>query len=258
MLKLSNKSYVTESHINKVLAPLKGKKGTPALREKMCAYVAKKENTMLKSRPWINGWYRKMNKDEYLKTRHNERLSSWKSNMALNLSKKAGQYYDEHGYNRGDYMNTHSIDFIPSWESVKSPYFDMGGEGLALVSVSRKRVYARSSSWGPSYAETRYLVGKNEAGTYFAHPVPKNIATVKDAISWIWSGLENYIIVRQGDIALVVGKGPKGLDKLPSGHNVKGDNIVHDTHPAIPVPSKGQKIIIGRRASVQVSEATRD
>jgi hypothetical protein len=185
-----------------------------------------------------------------------ERLERWKKQSALRLAEKAEMFYDEHGGNRGDYLSTVPVDFVPPREAAEKPFFDLGNEGLALVRVERTRIYAKSSKWRPSSTTTTYLVGKNEAGTYFSHAVP-NCETVAQAIAWIWNGKQENIIHRQGDIALANGKSA-GIKKLPSGHKVVGEFIVHDTHPAIPLPGKGQCIIIGRRAAARVSAETRD
>jgi len=197
-------------------------------------------------------------KDVLLRTKVN-RFRKWKIESSEALALEAG-YTDEHGssYNSGDYLSIRGIDFIGKHQSNKPPYFDMGKEGLGLIKVTRKRVYARSSKWMPSYAETKFLVGKNESGTYFSHAVSPNCKTVLEAISWIWNGLQDKIIRRQGDIALIEGNGPKGLNKLPTGHKVDGECIIHNTHPSIPVPAKGQRIIVGRRAAERASKETRD
>jgi hypothetical protein len=197
-------------------------------------------------------------KDTYKTAASLLRKKQWIQDEGLKLAAKSGQRFDEHGYNSGTYMNTSVLDFIPAREAKESPFFDMGGEGLAVVSVSRKTVYARSCTWRPSEASTHYLIGRNEAGTYFAHSVPKTCETVKQAVSWIWQGLEKSIICRQGDIALIKGNGPKNLNKLPAGHIVNGDYITHKTHPRIRLPRTGERIIIGRRAATLVSRNSRD
>lgn len=189
------------------------------------------------------------------------RLHNWKVASARTLAEKAGANFDEHAsYHSGDYMTTRGLDFIGHWESTPAPYCDMGGEGLGLVEVSRTRVYAKSSNWRPSSVATRFLVGKNEAGTYFSHPVSPNCSTVENALQWIWGGKAHLIIQRQGDIALIGGNGgPKMPAQLPWGHKVNGDIITHATHPDLPVPSKpGERIIVGKRAAERASEATRD
>lgn len=187
------------------------------------------------------------------------REKEWKTQKALELAKKAGQYFDEHGgVSRGDHLKTDGLDYVsPYHGSLESPYFDMGGEGLGLIRITRKRIYASSSGWYPSYCSTTYLIGRNESGTYFAHAVPRHIETVYEAVQWIWNGRAEQIISRQGDIALIWGRGPK-LPELPHGHEVKNGYIVHESHPPLPLPGKGQRIIVGRRAVVRVSDETRD
>ncbi|MCI0561932.1 MAG: hypothetical protein MN733_25885 [Nitrososphaera sp.] len=164
------------------------------------------------------------------------------------LAQLAGYESDEHGtYVRGDYVSVTVRDYIPYPQSVQVPFCDLGRRGLALVNVNRKRVYAKSSKWYPSYANAAFLVGRNEAGTYFAHPVRRDCTTVRGALDWIWQGKAEQIVQRQGDIALVVGTGPK-LPSLPAGHSVIAGEIIHATHPALPMPGKGQRVIVARRA----------
>lgn len=185
--------------------------------------------------------------------------------LAIELAKLAEVYHDEHGFHakRGNYLTTKAIDFVEAPRSMSPPFWDFGGKGLGLVEVTRKRVYAKSAFKRVGYASTLFLVGRNETGTYFAHPVGKGCRSVSEACDWIWSG--KNVLVRQGDIALVKGvrsnlcKGmPPGVPKLPVGHRVSGDYIVHNTHPAIPLPQSGQRIIVARRAVVYASQATRD
>ncbi len=189
---------------------------------------------------------------------HDYRYHAWIASSAVALAAKAGQMTDEHGFSvRGDHFKVDGLDFVPARLSAVAPYCDHGGEGLGLVRVDRTRVYAKSSKWAPSAASTYYLVGRNEAGTYFAHPVAR-CSTVPDALSWIWQGKEYDIIQRQGDIALIGTNGGVKIPTLPTGHNVAGDYIVHATHPDLPLPGKGQRIIVGRRAFDRANVASRD
>jgi hypothetical protein len=189
---------------------------------------------------------------------------SWKrrlSRKAKGLAEQAGINFDEYGSSRGDYRTTRGIDYVAPSTAKNSPYFDMGGAGLGLVSVTRETVYAKSCTWRPSSTTEHYLVGRNEAGTFFSHRVPTSCTTVLDAISWMWEGRQGDIVLRQGDIALIHGSGPKGLDKMPSGHKVDGTQITHATHPTIRVPGKGERIIVARRAGIRgngASTETRD
>jgi hypothetical protein len=88
------------------------------------------------------------------------------------------------------------------------------------------------------------------------------VASVRDAIWWIWSGKQDRIIARQGDIALATGRGKY---RLPSGHTLTTDatgrryyGVTHATHPVLPAPGKGQTILIARRAATHVNGGTRD
>lgn len=181
-----------------------------------------------------------------------------KGRQAEKLATDAGQMWDEHGSSRGDYLTTTGLDWVNPAEAKATPYCDMGGRGLALIEITRKRVYAKSSKWYPRETSTRYLVGRNEAGTYFAHAVPAKIGSVRGAVDWIWNGKAEAIIARQGDIALITSRGPARIPPLPSGHRVNGSMIYHETHPAIRKPDYGEAVIVARRAVVRASNETRD
>jgi len=194
---------------------------------------------------------------------HDIRHRAWEKKQILDLAEKAGQNFDEHGYSgrRGIYRETAALDFVPPWRAQAAPYCDLGGEGLALVAVTRTTVYPPSSRWRPSSATSKFLVGRNEAGTYFAHPVSPRCNSVESALDWIWGGKAADIIQRQGDIALISGNGgPRMPSSLPRGHVVDeaAGVIRHATHPDLPLPGKGQRIIVGRRAAERASAATRD
>ena len=130
---------------------------------------------------------------------------------------------------------------------------------MALVEVERKRVYAKSSKWYPRTTADVYLVGRNEAGTFFAHCVSKKVATVAEALDWMWGGMSEKIVRRQGDVAVVaVARGPKMPESLPSGHTIVGETLTHATHPTIALPGKGERLIIAKRAVSRAAEETRD
>lgn len=242
---------IRENYFNKV----KGKKGAEAKRNTFLQKL--KQITQLRKAETTTRNYRDREITAW-KNSHKERHDIWKKTMALALAEKAEMYHDEHGSSRGDYLSTFALDYVPPHESHKAPYFDMGGEGLGLIGVERTRRYAKSCTWSPSSVTTFFLVGKNEAGTYFSHTVPTNYQTVEAAVAWIWNYQQDNIIQRQGDIALIRGKGPKIPKNLPSGHEVKDDGIYHATHPTIPLPGVGERIIVGRRAAERASNATRD
>jgi len=177
----------------------------------------------------------------------------------LKLARLAEQFYDEHGSAKGDYHTTKALDFVAPKKAESAPFCDMGGAGLGLIAVHRKRIYARSYKFGPHHSQSVFLVGRNEAGTYFSHCVPSDCRQVFSALQWIWNGRANNIVQRQGDIALVKGRGPK-FPELPQGHLIDHDKqfIFHETHPPLRFPGKNERIIVGRRAHVYVSEQTRD
>lgn len=182
---------------------------------------------------------------------------SEKREKAQYLAGSAGCLYDEHGHSRGDYRFTVGMDFIPPDQAEKPPFFCFSGEGLGLVRILRKRVYAKSCQWFPQITFAHYLVGKNEDGTHFEHPVARTCETVEEAIAWIWQNKEKKILFRQGDIALITGRASKGIC-LPEKHRVSGNLIIHPTHPPIPFPGKNQKIIIARRARDYIGDSYGD
>lgn len=224
---------------------IKGKKLAPKRRQIINSFVEKQKNIF---------------EDRRQNLKKNIKYNMWIKNSGKILANNANMYYDEHGYNRGDHLTTKILEFLPNYITKFPPFYDSGKEGLVLIEVNRKRIYASSSKWYNSYNLTKYLCGRNETGTYFSHAVPKTCNKIIDAIKWIWSNKELRIIQRQGDIALIKTNSNKRnkLPILPTGHKVIDDYIVHDQHPKLPLPQKGEQIIIGKRASAQVSDQTRD
>jgi hypothetical protein len=197
---------------------------------------------------------------------HAGRRYLWGIRRALSMCAKLNELHvDEHGTGNflGDELSAHVLEYR-SWHegSHKAPFCDMGGEGLALVKLCRTRYYSKAytSRYGTGSAYTVYLVGKNEAGTYFCHAVNKSCRTLRHAMDWIWSKHSTEIIQRQGDIALIKAPGPKIPKNLPSGHVVDKDAgvIKHATHPDLPLPKNGERIILGRRANTNVGRNARD
>lgn len=250
------KRDVLYNAVEKLEMRISGKKGAEEARDRFFT-------GLVKLYPWASSSYQPAPRF-YVATqeaRRKIRFAAWKRQSAESLAANANLRSDEHGsYSRGDHLSVYGLDLVGHWESAAAPYWDMGGEGLGLVECTRTRTYAKSSKWGPSRVSTRFLVGKNEAGTYFSHPVGPNCATVEEAVQWIWSGKADKIIQRQGDIALISGNsGPRMPAHLPTGHKIQGDIITHATHPDLPMPKNpGERIIIGRRAAERASEATRD
>jgi len=169
---------------------------------------------------------------------------------------------------RGDYFSIEILDILQYKKSYRKPYFNMSKDHapLALVRLNRKRVYAKSSNWFPRTTSSLYLVGQNESGTYFAHAISSRLQpsdkrrsnpTIQDALTWIWNIPDLSLLQRrQGDIAVVKSSGRSHV--LPAGHMLQGDMIIHETHPSIQAPGKGEKIIVGRRAKPAVDGQTRD
>jgi len=227
---------------------MSGKKGCVAVRSRLLQRAVKLVSTPGK----------------YVHKTQAERHSEWCNKQAKVLASKVSTLnVDEHGVGTGFAdVQLYVRSYISPWHGSKfAPFFDMGGEGLALVSVVRTTTYSKSymARYGRgSTANTVYLVGKNEAGTYFAHAVHRDCKTIRQALNWIWGGHEDRITSRQGDIALIKGNGPKIPRNLPSGHVIDGKHIVHGQHPQIRFPGKGERIIVGRRAATAVGGNSRD
>jgi len=230
-------------------ARISGKRGAEDARDR---FFASLEKLYIRAKNYPDATYFS------LAARDAARLQSWKVLSAEALAQKAGLQSDEHGSWKGDHVAVSGVDFVGHWQSAAAPYHDTGAEGLGLVSVARTRIYA-TAKLRPSNASTTFLVGRNEAGTYFSHTVSPNCYTVIDAMQWIWSGKAYQIIQRQGDIALIGSSGgPKMPSRLPASHKIQDAKIVHDTHPSLPLPKKGERIIVGHRAAERAIDATRD
>ena len=163
---------------------------------------------------------------------------------AVRMARRA---WDEHGGFQDSYVC--QLDYLPPEKTKAAPYFDIGGAGLGLVSATATTRYRGAFKGYSSSCSEAFLIGRNEVGSWFAHRVPTSCGSVAGAIDWIWGGRADRVVRRQGDIAVIVGKGPKGLDKLPGGHTVDGDTITHATHPTISCPGTGECVIVGRRAA---------
>lgn len=246
--KILDKEQKIEEILNKFENRIAGKRGAEAARDRFAQYL---DNMYIK-RDYMD--YKDYNSDS--------RYRNWKKKQSLKLA----ALVDIEPLERGkgiSYPGDHIVrvvgrDYVGPWESHKPPYFDMGAAGLGLIECERKRVYSRSSGYSPSYVTTVFLVGKNESGSYFTHAVSPHCRTVEEAVQWIWGGKASQIIQRQGDVALIVGKGPKMPATLPDGHIIQGDVISHDTHIDLPMPKTGERIIVGRRAAERAIEAVRD
>lgn len=134
---------------------------------------------------------------------------------------------------------------------------------LAVIEVERTTVYPSSCKYGRSQSYTRFLLGYNENGQPFSHCISKKAGTVQAALDWIWDGKADRIVARQGDVAVVLGRGKN--QPLPESHVLLADGpqgeirLVHlkEQHVPVAVP-QGCHIIVGRRADDSRVRQTRD
>lgn len=221
---------IIENAKNKILEKIYKKKNAPLRRKKIEDFCNKQK--------------------EYFKIKQKRITNDDKKSrekLGIKIAKEIGMYYADYGSSIGNHFRTFIIDVIRPYETIKPPYHGNGKYGLILIRIERKRIYR---GWRPSYATTSFLIGKNEDGTFFEHPVSSNCTTVKEAISWIWNDKASEIIIRQGNIALCHGK--KTTLKLPDNHKIVGNYIIHPKHIHIPLPYDNETIIIGRRASIKI------
>ncbi len=203
-----------------------------------------------------------------------KRTAAWRNNLAdtrfFDLCLRAGLDHDEHGSGmRGDY---HQLKIIERCHKSDLGRYHASGDNLGLVEQSRKRTYAKSSNWGPSWRKDRFLVGENENGTPFVHQVPNNITSIDWAINWIWRGAE--IIARHGDVGLAKAAAVKhvageNVENFPLHDNhlftgeiykngalyIKNGALFHgkEQHPDVTVGPEWVRVVIGRRSSVGMS-----
>lgn len=231
--------------LNRAEARIAGRRGAPSARARLAAGMERLGSSISPLRP--------AHKQSY---RHNQ----WIKRSAEDLAAKAGSYHNDclYTWDRGTYLATRGLDYVPAYLSAAAPYHDLGGAGMGLIEITRRTCYSKSSGWGPSNVVTRYLVGRNESGSYWTHPVPVSCATVIDALEWLWDGRGHDIIERQGDISLVRGRGPRMPRELPDGHTIDGSYIVHRSHAPLRLPQSGERIIIARRAAARSAAPTRD
>ena len=145
--------------------------------------------------------------------------------------------------------------YLGPTDTKAAPYLDLGGAGLAVIDEETEALHFRLGWWRPFILTERYLIGRNEAGTAFAHAVParSETSTITGALRWIWSGYAPTR--RQGDIAIVTAVGPKMPALLPQRHHVDAAAGVvrHATHPDLALPGAGERLIVGKRTTLGVS-----
>ena len=226
-------------------ARIAGTRGAPAARARLAGALSRLGTSKYALRPRFSAELRR---------------TFWVRRSAEELAAKAGAHYTDNlrTWDRGTYHATRGLDYVPAYLSAAAPYHDLGGAGLGLIEITRRTCYAKSSTWGPSEVATRYLTGRNESGSYWTHPVPVTCSTITEALAWMWDGRELDIIERQGDIALVRGRGPKLPRELPAGHTPTAEATTHRTHAPLRLPQAGERIIIARRAAARSTAPTRD
>jgi len=187
-------------------------------------------------------------------------LKTWRK-----LARGARLMADEHKsswQNGSDDSAISCRDYVTPKKALKTPYLvvdSANNEGLALIEIERERTYSRTSEWRPSTRTSCWLVGRNEAGSYFSHAIPANSArTVAGALKWIWKGAT--IIRRQGDIAVAAGRAR--AVELPWGHQIAKSDIAtraavvtHATHPDMTAPGAGEYFVVARRSTAADSSS---
>lgn len=269
------KIEILSAWVSKIEAIPKGKRGKPALVERCMKYLIRYGVSLrgTASKPHLPNasdikYSFKNSRPSTSETQHTymqregQRIRNGKKKAAKALAIRLTSLpIDEHGFSiRGDHHTLEGLDFLAPAEAAR--WLATPGTCLALVELERKRVYARSCTWRASTATQKYLVGANEIGTGFAHPVSRDCDTVSQACHWIWNGYDtDHLIARQGDIAVVRANGPKWPSHLPIKHN-RDDAaklVRHPTHPDLPFPGKGERVIVGRRAAdIYVAEGHGD
>jgi len=188
----------------------------------------------------------------------------------FDLAVKAGVNHDEHGGSgRGDHFSLRIVDFLWKEKDLKRNF--ACGKYLGLVAEDRKRVYASSSKWGPTTRTNYYVVGTNENGVPFMHPVTTSYNLTELALQWIWSYHE--IEARHGDVAIAPAKIKIRSDfavepdtcAILDNHWVSGEVYRHqgcmyvrnaiiyhqkEQHPDVHVGNEWKKVIIGRRSKM--------
>jgi hypothetical protein len=212
-----------------------------------------------------------------------KKLREERTARAIKLAESTGVLVDEHGgmYSRGDHFTIDVHDVVEDPLVLKK--FHASGKMLALVSQKRKRVYAKSYSYGPSVREDFFLIGENENGVAFAHAITNDIRkwsskTVEAALRWIW-GVEliEDVIDRHGDVAIIKAKpfkssGEIGKINVIDSHEFTGEfrkngfvyarnGILHHTknqHPDVKIGNEWVRLKAANRSERRVATGSRD
>ncbi len=143
-----------------------------------------------------------------------------------------GRYVDEHGA----WEFGAAFDSKRRGEAVNWDLYGLGrdihdGGQLAVVQVRQyRKQYAK---WWPSIRKNYYLIGRNEDGAAFAHPVEAAVVRaaitkgrdpVKAVQDWQWQS-DYSCVTRQGDIALVPRK-----SRPPRAEPLYGPVVIEGSH----------------------------
>jgi len=148
---------------------------------------------------------------------HELRREKWLKGCGMVLAQRARCYWDEHGSLSGEYRVTRVIECIPHGRRSSPPLLRHGRRGVGVDRGPEEDRLRQVLKVVPHDRRVKVPRGRNEAGTYFSHPVHRDVCTVREAIRWMWGGREHHPAT--GDIALIVGNGPK-LTGLPDRHVV--------------------------------------
>lgn len=191
----------------------------------------------------------------------------------------AASKVDEHG----------SWDFGIEWDARKGrgtalnwDLYGIGQDvhtGSLLLVVQVRQFRRRKAGYYPEIKKNYFLVGRNEDGTAFAHPVSANVIhaairkggdVVLKVQNWIF-GFDYAQLIRQGDVALIpVSRRPAGerLDKrtalIEKSHDLKAAVLIQNghlyakspamvhrpgTHPSVEgLKNKWYRVEVGNRA----------
>jgi hypothetical protein len=121
-----------------------------------------------------------------------------------------GRHVDEHGaWKFGAEFDKNRRGEALNWDLYALGHDIHDGGQLAVVQARQYR--RQKTNWWPSIRKNYYLIGRNEDGAAFAHPVEAivvraAIAKGRDPVlavqGWLWQ-TDYATVTRQGDIALV-------------------------------------------------------
>lgn len=151
------------------------------------------------------------------------------------LVKAAGSRADEHGsWEFGTAFDGKGRGQALNWD-----LYGIGNDvhqGTLLIVIQVRQYEKRHKNWMPNVRKNYFLVGTNEDGSAFAHPVPAQVVRAavnaeRDVViacqNWIFGG-DYSRMIRHGDLALVP------LTKRPAAPAVPGSQmLLQDSHQII-------------------------